>query len=89
VQRRAEHRCPIGARVWRGLDGRAGIHQHLGSANPEAYDANTLAPATTFEVPSNVRSMSVQPGRIVLLTAHSIEVWSTAAPEREKRRSVR
>jgi len=59
------------------------------SANPEAYDANTLAPATTFEVPSNVRSMSVQPGRIVLLTAHSIEVWSTAAPEREKRRSVR
>jgi hypothetical protein len=57
-------------------------------ASPEAYDAATLAPAATFEVPSSVRMMTVQGGRLVLLTGHSIEVWSTAAAEPRKRRST-
>lgn len=57
--------------------------------NPEAYDANALAPSATFEVPANVRMMSVQPGKVTLLTTHSIEVWSTTAPAREKRRATR
>ncbi|HYC93525.1 MAG TPA: hypothetical protein VEO54_30240 [Thermoanaerobaculia bacterium] len=56
-------------------------------ANPEAYDAATLAPATTFELPSNARAAAVSPGRLVILTGHSIEVWSTAAPAPRKRRS--
>jgi hypothetical protein len=55
--------------------------------NPEAYDATTLAPATSFEVPSNVRMISIRPGTLVLLTGHSIEVWSTSAPPQRKRRT--
>jgi hypothetical protein len=56
-------------------------------ANPEAYDAATLAPAAAFEVPSSVRMMAVQNGRLVLLTGHSIEVWSTAPVEPRRRRA--
>lgn len=56
-------------------------------AHPEAYDAATLAPATTLEVPSSVRVMAVQPGRLVLLTGHSVEVWSTAPLGPRKRRA--
>ncbi|HEX6086818.1 MAG TPA: hypothetical protein VF266_19970 [Thermoanaerobaculia bacterium] len=58
------------------------------SANPEAYDAATLAPASTFELPSSARVISVQPGRLVILTGHSVEVWSTTAAPPRKRRST-
>jgi hypothetical protein len=58
------------------------------AANPETYDATTLAPTTSFDVPSSVRMISAQGGRLVLLTGHSIEVWGTAGPEPRKRRAV-
>lgn len=57
-------------------------------ANPEAYDAASLAPATTFEVPSNVRMMSARNGTLVLLSGHSIEVWGTGAATPRKRRAT-
>jgi hypothetical protein len=45
---------------------------------------------TQIEVPSNVQSLVVQPGRAFLLTEHSIEVWTTVPPPPPaKRRSVR
>ena len=57
-------------------------------AQPEAYDAATLAPATAFELPSNARMVTVQPGKLLILTGHSVEVWSTtAAPPRKRRAS--
>ena len=58
------------------------------SANPEAYDAATLAPATTFELPSSARMVTVQPGRLLILTGHSLEVWSTTAAPARKRRAT-
>ncbi|HUR80477.1 MAG TPA: hypothetical protein VM733_06905 [Thermoanaerobaculia bacterium] len=57
------------------------------SANPEAYDAATMAPATTFEVPSAVRTISTQTGTLTLLTNHSVEVWSTSPSPPRKRRA--
>jgi DNA-binding beta-propeller fold protein YncE len=54
---------------------------------PEAYDAVTLAPAAAFELPSNARMVAVQPGRLLILTGHSLEVWSAGAVPPRKRRS--
>lgn len=60
------------------------------SANPELYDAATMAAAPSFEVPANVRSIAQQPGRLLLLTTHSLEVWSSAVTqEPTKRRATR
>jgi hypothetical protein len=58
-------------------------------ANPETYNAATMAPAATFDVPSAVKGMAAQSGRLILLTSHSIEVWSTTPAEPSKRRAVR
>jgi hypothetical protein len=58
--------------------------------HPELYDAASLTAATTqLEVPSNVRSIATQPGRVYLLTEHSIEVWAVEAAAPAKRRSAR
>jgi hypothetical protein len=57
-------------------------------ANPEAYDAATMAPATSFELPSSARAIAVQGGRLILLTGHSLEVWSSAPAEPRKRRAT-
>jgi hypothetical protein len=56
-------------------------------ANPEAYDAATMAPATSFAVPSGVRVINTQNGTLTLLTNHSVEVWSTSGPTPRKRRA--
>jgi hypothetical protein len=58
-------------------------------ANPELYDSTTLAPVPSFEVPATVRMMAAGPGRLLLLTTHSLEVWSSHAAEPRKRRAVR
>lgn len=58
-------------------------------ANPGLYDAATLTPALSFEVPATVRMMATQPGRLLLLTTHSLEVWSSLPAEPRKRRAVR
>lgn len=55
--------------------------------SPQTYDAGTLAPATSFEVPSNVRMMTARNGRLVLLTGHSVEIWSTTPADPRKRRA--
>lgn len=61
------------------------------SENAETYRLPTfVSGGTPIELPSNVRSFVLQPGRIVLLTAHSLELWATGAAETPaKRRSVR
>ncbi len=56
-------------------------------ASPEGYDAATMAPAATFEVPSGVRAISAQNGTLTLLTGHSVEVWSTSGTTPRKRRA--
>lgn len=58
--------------------------------NPELYDAATLTAASTqLEVPSNVRSIATQSGRVYLLTEHSIEVWALDPAAPSKRRATR
>jgi hypothetical protein len=58
--------------------------------NPETYNAATLIPAPPqFDVPSPVRSMALLPGKVLLLTTHSLEVWSSTAPGNPKRRATR
>lgn len=59
------------------------------TAHPELYNAATLAPLPAFEVPSPVRALAIQQGRLLLLTTHSLEVWGSGTTERHKRRSVR
>lgn len=58
--------------------------------NPELYDPSTFAAPATIAVPSTARSIATQPGRVYVLTEHSIEVW-TLAPVTPpvRRRSVR
>lgn len=57
---------------------------------PLTFDATTWTPATSHEVPVNVRSVAQQPGRLFLLTTHSLEVWSTLPPVAPgRRRAVR
>ncbi|HEX6096127.1 MAG TPA: hypothetical protein VF432_07380 [Thermoanaerobaculia bacterium] len=58
--------------------------------NPETYNAATLLPAPPqFDVPSPVRSMALLPGKVLLLTTHSLEVWASTAPQNPKRRATR
>jgi len=61
------------------------------SDNAETYRLPDFTVAgTSIEMPSSVRSFVLQPGRVVLLTGHSLELWSSEAPETpSKRRSVR
>jgi hypothetical protein len=57
-------------------------------AHPELYNAATLAPANSFEVPATVRMIGTQPGRLLLLTTHSLEVWSALGRDTRKRRAL-
>lgn len=58
--------------------------------NPETYNAATLIPAPPqYDVPSPVRSVALLPGRLLLLTTHSLEAWSSGAAENPKRRATR
>ena len=58
--------------------------------NPETYNATTLIPAPPqFDVPSPVRGVAMLPGKVLLLTSHSLEVWSSLAPDNPKRRATR
>ncbi|MDQ3279809.1 MAG: hypothetical protein M3Q69_00180 [Acidobacteriota bacterium] len=59
---------------------------------PELYSTATWTAASSFEVPSNVRSIALDAnGHVFLLTAHSLEIWSNvpAAGAPSRRRSVR
>lgn len=59
-------------------------------ANPETYNAATLIPAPPqYNVPSPVRSIAILPGKLLLLTTHSLEVWSSLPPGSSKRRVTR
>ncbi|HEX7150815.1 MAG TPA: hypothetical protein VF618_04945 [Thermoanaerobaculia bacterium] len=42
--------------------------------------------STAIEVPSAVKAVVVQPGRVLLLTEHSLEIWSTSEGETPARR---
>lgn len=59
------------------------------SANPDLYTLPTFAAASAFEVPSPARGIIATPSRVLLLTDHSIEVWTTSANTPSKRRGVR
>ena len=61
------------------------------NTNPETYNAVTLLPAPPqHDVPSPVRSVAVLPGgKVLLLTTHSLEVWSSQAAGNPKRRATR
>jgi hypothetical protein len=57
--------------------------------NPETYNAATLIPAPPqYDVPSPVRGVALLPGKLLLLTTHSLEVWAAGA-ENPKRRATR
>lgn len=47
--------------------------------NPELYNAGTLANPATIDVPSPAQVIATQPGRVYVLTEHSIEIWTSAA----------
>ena len=58
--------------------------------NPETYNATTLLPAPPqHNVPSPVQSVALLPGKLLLLTTHSLEVWPSAPPDNPKRRALR
>lgn len=60
------------------------------NANPETYNAATVIPAPPqHDVPASVRSVALLPGKLLLLTTHSLEVWSSAPSEPSRRRAVR
>ena len=60
------------------------------NVNPETYNAATLIPAPPqHDVPSSVRSIALLSGKLLLLTTHSLEVWTSAPSEPSKRRAVR
>jgi hypothetical protein len=60
------------------------------NVNPETYNAATVIPAPPqHDVPSAVRSVALLPGRLLLLTTHSLEVWSSVPNEPPRRRAVR
>jgi hypothetical protein len=57
---------------------------------PVAYDLPAWTPASTFTLPSNLRSFSVQPGMLLLLTEHSLELaYPTPTGKPPRRRAVR
>jgi hypothetical protein len=59
-------------------------------AEPELYRVPGWIQRPSPEVPSSVRSVAIENGLVLLLTGHSLEVWSNR-PEvpPSKRRSVR
>ncbi len=60
------------------------------NANPETYNAATLIPAPPqYDVPSPVRNVAILPGKLLLLTSHSLEVWGSGTRDNPKRRATR
>lgn len=59
------------------------------ASNPELYTLPAFTAGNSFDVPSNVRGMIVTASRVLLLTEHSIEVWSTSGDDQQKRRAAR
>jgi hypothetical protein len=62
------------------------------SESPQLFTLSSWAPSlgTQPQIPSPVRLIAQQPGRLFLLTDHSIEVWTTAPPPVvSKRRAAR
>lgn len=58
--------------------------------SPELFTLPAWSPQAPYEVPSNVRAVAVENGVALLLTGHSLEVWSTRPEETPgRRRSVR
>ena len=58
--------------------------------NPETYNATTMLPAPPqHAVPSPVRSVALIDGKVLLLTTHSLEVWSRLTAPNPKRRVTR
>ncbi|HUP59382.1 MAG TPA: hypothetical protein VNA69_03055 [Thermoanaerobaculia bacterium] len=58
--------------------------------HPELWALPSWTTNTTIEVPSTIRSIAMQPGRLYFLTDHSLEVWMTGTPASPtKRRSAR
>ena len=56
-------------------------------ASPQFYTLPSWTPApSALEVPSSVQSIATSAGRIVLLTEHSIELWTTTPPPSPKKR---
>jgi hypothetical protein len=50
------------------------------SENAEQYRVPAFTvEGTPVDLPSTVRSFVVQPGRVLLLTAHSLEIWNTSS----------
>lgn len=56
------------------------------SEMPELYALPSWNASATIEVPSPVRGLATIPGRFLVLTGHSLEVWSSNAPEMPSRR---
>ncbi|HET7436949.1 MAG TPA: hypothetical protein VFN10_19730 [Thermoanaerobaculia bacterium] len=54
--------------------------------NPQLFALPSWNAGSTFELPSAVKSIAVQPGRLFILTDHSFEIWSESdaipAPKR-------
>jgi hypothetical protein len=57
--------------------------------SPQLF-TTALAPQGSFATPSAARAIAAQPGRLYVLTDHSLEIWSAAPlPEPVKRRAAR
>jgi len=55
--------------------------------NPDFFTLPAWSAASSsITVPSPVRALALEPGRLVVLTDHSIEVWTTAPPAPPARR---
>ena len=56
------------------------------SEMPQLYTLGAWSPAPTIDIPSEIRNMVMIPGRLLLLTGHSLEVWSNGLVETPSRR---
>jgi len=55
--------------------------------NPDFFTLPAWSAASSsITVPSPVRALALEPGRLVVLTDHSIEVWTTTTPAPPARR---
>jgi len=74
----------VAAREWLAVDGDCAAI--LGSSAELFTLPSWSSAASPLEVPSVVRAIAPQPGRLYVLTEHSIEVWTTAPPPAPARR---
>jgi len=72
------------------IDGTCALVSRYANA-PIGYDLPAWTPAaSTFTLPSNLRSFSVQPGMLLMLTEHSLELaYPTPTGKPPRRRAVR